>query len=202
MNIKLTQLTVAEERVRDQTEEAMRMDTQVKVEDDESGPTHDGDLQGGLEFDDTSEFVRAIQYNPVVAKEEQKPASLPAVPAESKQLTPARTRTDSPMETDEVLHELEAGEVVIKEEEDEEDEAMLNAIEAAINTAEAEMANGEGGPEAEVSTLPLCQYCRKLICPDFQRSEHHLNRRSHRAWRQLSQSCDSKASSPILAQTI
>ncbi|KAF8507921.1 SART-1 family-domain-containing protein [Gautieria morchelliformis] len=143
---------IAEERVRDQTEEVMRLDIQVKVENDGSGPAHDGDLKGGLEFDDTSEFVRAIQYNPVV-KEEQKPTSLPAAPAESKQLTPARTRTDSPMETDEAFHELEAGEVVIKEEdEDEEDEAMLNAIEAAINTAEA---NGEGGAEAEVSAFVL-----------------------------------------------
>ncbi|KAF8477861.1 hypothetical protein JB92DRAFT_1956225 [Gautieria morchelliformis] len=62
---------------------------------------------------------------------------------------PAPTRTDSLMETDEVLHELGAGEVVIKEEED---EAMLNAIEAAINAAEAEMANGDGEAEAEVGT--------------------------------------------------
>ncbi|KAF8484157.1 hypothetical protein JB92DRAFT_1625059 [Gautieria morchelliformis] len=68
-------------------------------------------------------------------------------PAESEQLMPAPTRTDSLMETDEVLHELEAGEVVIEEEKD---EAMLNAIEAAINTAEAEMANGDGEAEAEV----------------------------------------------------
>jgi len=141
--------TVAEERARDQAEEAARMDIQVKVEDDELGQAPNGDASGGLEFDDTSEFVRAIQYNPVAVKEEQKPASLPAGSSESKQITPSRIRTDSPIETDQVLHELEvheleAGEVVVKEEEEEEeDEAMLNAIEAAINTAEAAMANGE-----------------------------------------------------------
>ena len=139
------------------------MDIQVKVEDEEPGQAPNGDTVGGLEFDDTSEFVRAIQYNPVVVKEEQKPASLPAVPSESKQLTPVRNRTDSPMETDQVLQELEAGEVVVKEEEDEEDEAMLNAIEAAINTAEAEMTNGEGGVEAEVSPAHLLAWYYKLM---------------------------------------
>jgi U4/U6.U5 tri-snRNP-associated protein 1 len=142
--------TVAEERAREQVEEAARMDIQVNVEDDESGQAPTGRV---LEFDDTSEFVQAIQYNPVVVKEEPKVTSLPPAPADLKHVTPVRTRTDSPMETDLVLHELEAGEVIIKEE-DEEDEAMLNAIEAALNTAEAEMANGKAGAEAEVSALP------------------------------------------------
>jgi hypothetical protein len=64
----------------------------------------------------------------VVVKEEPKVTSLPPAPVDSNHVTPACTRTDSPMETDQVLHELEAGEAIIKEE-GEEDEAMLNAIE-------------------------------------------------------------------------
>lgn len=128
------------------------MNIQVKVEDDDSSQAPGGDSNGGLEFDDTSEFVQAIQYNPVMVKQEQKSVSLPAVSADAKQPTPARTRSDSPMETDEVIHELEAGEVAVKEEE-EDDEAMLNAIEAAINTAEAEMASGDASAEANVSGL-------------------------------------------------
>ncbi|KAF8588251.1 SART-1 protein [Ramaria rubella] len=142
---------IAEERAREQAEEAAQMDVQIKVEDGEPGQPLDGDVNSGLEFDDTSEFVRAIQYNPVAVKEEQKRASLPPVRAESTQPTPARTRTDSPMETDQVIHELEAGEVVVKEE-DEEDEEMLNAIEAAIHSAEAAMANGEEAIDLEVGT--------------------------------------------------
>lgn len=147
--------TVAEERAREQAEEAARMDVQVKVEDDEPDQASMGENRV-LEFDDTSEFVQAIQYNPVV-KEESRVATLPPATADSKNFTPARTRTDSPMETDEVVHELEAGEVTVKEEEDDDDdEAMLNAIEAAINTAEAEMVNKEAGAEPEVSTIVWC----------------------------------------------
>lgn len=172
------------------------MDIQVKLEDDESGQSPDG-TSGGLEFDDTSEFVRAIQYNPVVVKEEQKPANLPAVSSESKPLTPARIRTDSPMETDQVLYEVEAGEVIVKEE-DEEDEEMLNAIEAAINITESEMANGEQGAEAEVS--PVLSFMIHWLY-HFCRLEHRLNKRLHRAWHRLSQSCGSKVFSPVLAQT-
>jgi len=125
------------------------MEVQVKVEDQHAGPDPNGDSGQGLEFDDTSEFVRAIQYNPVIVKEEQKPVNTLPIRAQSKQPSLARTPTGSPMEVDQVLHELEAGEVEVKEEE-EDDEEMLNAIEAALKTAEAEMANGEG---ADVSGL-------------------------------------------------
>ena len=151
--------TVAEERAREQAEEAARMDVQVKVEDDGPDQASMGENRV-LEFDDTSEFVQAIQYKPVVVKEESSAATLPPTAADSKNFTPVRTRTDSPMETDEVVHELEAGEVTVKEEEDDDDdeEAMLNAIEAAINTAEAEMVNKEAGAEPEVSAIIWCFY--------------------------------------------
>lgn len=50
------------------------------------------------------------------------------------------------MEVDETIEELEAGEVVMEEgEEDEDDEAMLNAIEDAIKATEAEEAAAEAG---------------------------------------------------------
>ncbi|KIP05841.1 hypothetical protein PHLGIDRAFT_30731 [Phlebiopsis gigantea 11061_1 CR5-6] len=96
----------------------------------------------GLVFDDTSEFVRAITYDPVSIKEE--PTETSASRARSRQ--PSEPAKDVEMK-DEPMDEVEAGEVVVKEEDEmEDDEAMLNAIEDAIKEQErleqAE-ANGE-----------------------------------------------------------
>ncbi len=82
-------------------------------------------------FDDTSEFVRGITYDPVVVKKEAPEADGPATSTLMKQTSPDE---DIPMEEAE---ELEAGEVVVKEE-GEDDNAMLNAIENAIRVTEAE----------------------------------------------------------------
>lgn len=96
----------------------------IKVEDGEA----EAEGSGGLVFDDTSEFVRGITYDPVAVKREPPGATIPAM---SKQASPDE---DIPMEEAE---ELEAGEVVVKDE-DEDDDAMLNAIENAIRVTEAE----------------------------------------------------------------
>ena len=74
--------------------------------------------EGGLTFDDTSEFVRAISYNPVAVKIEPKETRASSVKQEIK---------DEPSQVSDVaMEELEAGELPVKEEED--DEAMLNAL--------------------------------------------------------------------------
>ncbi|TDL16570.1 SART-1 protein [Rickenella mellea] len=103
-------------------------DTAIKVDDD------DEEEQSGITFDDTSEFVRAISYNPVVVKAEP----LESKPALSDRNAKANSQppVDHPMNgTDEAMEELEAGELLVKEEEDE--EAILNALEAAMHAAEA-----------------------------------------------------------------
>lgn len=104
-----------------------------------------GEDSGGLVFDDTSEFVRGITYEPVVVKKEAPEADDPSTLTPMKQDSPDE---DFPMEEAvpmEEGEELEAGEVVMKEE-DEADDAMLNAIENAIRVTEAEeKAAAEGG---------------------------------------------------------
>ena len=99
----------------------------IMVEDGEA----EAEESGGLVFDDTSEFVRGITYDPVAVKREAPGADGPVTPAMLKQVSPYE---DTPMEE---ADELEAGEVVVKDE-DEDDDAMLNAIEDAIRVTEAE----------------------------------------------------------------
>ena len=110
----------------------MRTNEIIKVEDDEAG-------EGGLTFDDTSEFVRAISYNPVKAEPAEASVAPAPAPAHSKQRSASR---DVSMEVDrgEATEEIEAGEVTMKEEdeEDEDEGAILNAIEDAIRMTEAE----------------------------------------------------------------
>ncbi|KAI0049811.1 SART-1-domain-containing protein [Auriscalpium vulgare] len=124
----LTTGLVAEEKVKsEQPDEA----DVINVDDNEAS--------AGLVFDDTSEFVRGITYDPTAVKKEVKREAsvIPTAPGSSKQLGP--TPEDDPME----VEELEAGEVVVKEEEDE--EAMLNAIESAIAVTEAEEKAAKNG---------------------------------------------------------
>jgi U4/U6.U5 tri-snRNP-associated protein 1 len=96
---------------------------------DEAAEAEDG--EGGLTFDDTSEFVRSITYDPNAVKKEPKEERIE--PAVSK-VEPRGTSVQAGGE-DVAMEELEAGELPVKEEEDE--EAMLHALEQAISTAEA-----------------------------------------------------------------
>lgn len=114
---------VAEERARSQGPEDSN---EMKTEENE-----DSDDGTGLTFDDTSEFVRAISHKPVVVKKEPKeePRDHPL-----RSPTP-REREDVRMgEADEVVEELEAGEVP----DEEDDEEMMHALQEAMDIAEAQ----------------------------------------------------------------
>ncbi|EGN99241.1 hypothetical protein SERLA73DRAFT_108641 [Serpula lacrymans var. lacrymans S7.3] len=130
---------VADQRAR---EASINADDIIKIED---GDEETGGA--GLTFDDTSEFVRAISYNPNAIKAE--PVEPTAVKASPKPRSESR---DVEMDNiDEPVEELEAGEVSVKEEEDE--EAILNAIEDAIKATEAaEVAAAEGRDDVGTST--------------------------------------------------
>jgi U4/U6.U5 tri-snRNP-associated protein 1 len=82
---------VAAERVRDEAESAQEI---VMVVEDETA--------GGLTFDDTSEFVRAIQYNPLEATSEPEGATIKQHPQEIS------------VAQGEELEEIEAGEVKVE----------------------------------------------------------------------------------------
>ncbi|KAF8656215.1 hypothetical protein AX16_002651 [Volvariella volvacea WC 439] len=103
-----------------------------------------------LTFDETSEFVRAVGINPILpVKREPKEIKLENGHASPKR--PSGSRDVSMAPGDEALDEIEAGEVVIKDE-PEDDMAMLNAIENALLAADAENAEHANGPEVEVGT--------------------------------------------------
>ncbi|KAI0749304.1 SART-1 family-domain-containing protein [Daedaleopsis nitida] len=122
---------IAEQRAKPETTDV------IMVEDDDE----DGD-GGGLTIDDTSEFVRAIVYDPTAVKKEPVEAS-----AKRDQSTEPPRQVSAPPPhqesagVDHEMGEIEAGEVVVKEEEDE--EAMLNAIENAIKQTETIEASGQ-----------------------------------------------------------
>ncbi|KAI0707364.1 SART-1 protein [Earliella scabrosa] len=129
---------IAEQRAKSETKDV------IMVDDDEDGEG------GGLTIDDTSEFVRAITYDPTAVKKEPIESSLRRQPSrESSRQPSAPPRRQH--DVDDPMEEIEAGEVVVKEEEDE--EAMLNAIENAIKqTEEMEASQQGGGSEAPVGT--------------------------------------------------
>ncbi|KAG6873938.1 hypothetical protein C0995_008977 [Termitomyces sp. Mi166 len=104
----------------------------VKVESDKE----DGDESGRLTFDETSEFVRVVGVNPVVKPEPKEVSVVPTPPPQIKQRSPSRDVSMAP--GDQPMEEIEAGEVVVKEEEEEDEMAMLNAIENAIRATEIE----------------------------------------------------------------
>ena len=112
--------------------------------DDGQGAANDED--DGLTFDDTSEFVRSITYDPSAVKKESEETVVTR-----RTLPPAANRDVNMEETDVALAELEAGEVIVKEEDY--DEEMLNAIEDAINAAESH--EQETGVKAEEGELEL-----------------------------------------------
>ncbi|KAK7050991.1 hypothetical protein VNI00_005103 [Paramarasmius palmivorus] len=127
--------------------------TPIKVEDDgDAKMENDEDGEGGgLTFDDTSEFIRNVGNNPIAVKREPKQESVPPTAPETKARSPSRDVSMAP--GDQALDEVEAGEVRVKDEEDEDDEmAMLNAIEDAIKKTEAEEAGQDQSAETNVGT--------------------------------------------------
>lgn len=108
-------LSVAEQRAQTMNVD----DVQTAVNDEEDG----------LTFDDTSEFVRSIAYDPsAVKKESEETAATVRTPL------PTTSHGFERAEADFTLVELEAGEVIVKEEDD--DDEMLDAIEDAIKATE------------------------------------------------------------------
>jgi U4/U6.U5 tri-snRNP-associated protein 1 len=84
----------------------------------------------GLTFDDTTEFIRNVQLQPVIVKVQTQPKKEDGTAS----VQSPRVK-DEPMDEDEAMSEMEAGEVDEDEEMNEED--MLAAIEGVIKEAEA-----------------------------------------------------------------
>jgi U4/U6.U5 tri-snRNP-associated protein 1 len=122
------------------TSSAMDVDgTNIKEEEEEKG----------LTFDDTSEFIRAVGNNPIPGKRVKKEPVEGTVSAQPE--TPSRDVLMAP--GDQAIDEVEAGEVIVKEEEEDDEMAMLDAIENALLAADAEAAGQSadaiGGTAAE-----------------------------------------------------
>jgi U4/U6.U5 tri-snRNP-associated protein 1 len=109
---------------------------------------------GGLELDDTSEFVRSVTFDPVVVEPKQLALQLPT-PAPAP--VPATTAQDQTIESMEVDDEKEDGEA-----DEEDDEAMLNAIEGMITAAAGGTLPGEArassAPAEELDVSTACSY--------------------------------------------
>ncbi|KAF8149955.1 SART-1 family-domain-containing protein [Crassisporium funariophilum] len=123
---------IAEQRAQEEEEEKQAIIKTEEIDNDEDG-------DAGLTFDETSEFVQAVGNNPVAkAKVEPKEVKL-SQPAEASR-QPSQSRDVSMAPGDVALDELEAGEVRVKDEDDDYDMNMLDAIEEAIKKTEAEEA--------------------------------------------------------------
>ncbi|CAA7267035.1 unnamed protein product [Cyclocybe aegerita] len=119
---------IAAQRVK---QEEVESETMVKQENPEN------EEDGGLTFDETSEFVQAVGSNPIVKpKREAREPALSEAPNSARQRSKSRDVSMAP--GDVALDELEAGEVRVKEEEEDYNMEMLDAIENAIKETEAE----------------------------------------------------------------
>ncbi|KAK2460357.1 hypothetical protein APHAL10511_007746 [Amanita phalloides] len=144
---KLTPEQLAQKIAEQKALEEAEMVNEIKAEEDARDDGH----KFGLTFDDTSEFVRSVGLNPIIVKPEPKEPRTSASEKDTKQQSMSRDVSMAP--GDEAVEELEAGEVVVKDEEDEDDEmAMLNEIENAIKKTEAEEAAKQNGAEDVVGT--------------------------------------------------
>ena len=103
---------------------------------------------GGLELDDTSEFVRSVTFDPVAAAEPKK--LILQLPTPAPAPSPAKHE-------DEAVDTMEVDEKEDGEAEDEEDEeAMLTAIEGMITAAAG------GSNEAPVAAVDELEVCPRL----------------------------------------
>ena len=129
-----------EERIKNEASEAIKLEEG----DDEAG--------GGLVFDDTSEFIRSVQYNPEV-KQEPKSRDEVRVKSESTQRdvhmkdVAGNGDADADNNDNDSDEDMEAGEIAMKEEEDE--EAILHALQHAIDTGELNLKQEEGEGQGE-----------------------------------------------------
>ena len=155
-------------------------------------PDHE---DGGLTFDETSEFVQAVGSNPIV-----KPKKEPTESTNSRAPEPVKTKAESrdvSMAPGNVaLDELEAGEVQVKDEEDEDyDMHMLDEIENALKKTEEEEhaaleAGGDGvGTSSEqnfstgmASTLSILRQQGILAQPSADQLEREKTQRQRDLW--------------------
>lgn len=148
-SIYANRVVVAEQRSR---EHSTHLDDVFKLEE----PADNSNT--GLIFDDTSEFVRGISYNPAPVKTELNGTS---TALSAKQLSPSRDVSIAP--ADPALEEIEAGEVVVKDEDEDDEEAMLQAVEQAIKATETEeRAAAERGGTVEAETTGELTYSSGL----------------------------------------
>ncbi|KAF5377356.1 hypothetical protein D9757_007987 [Collybiopsis confluens] len=124
---------VVEEREAQEREAAVKLE---EGEDVRMGDDDDDETPGGLVFDDTSEFVRAVGNNPIAVKKEPKEKSAPPPQDASRTRSPTRDVSMNP--GDVALSEMEAGEVEVKDEDEDDDMETLNRIEEAIKAEENE----------------------------------------------------------------
>ncbi|KAF9532625.1 SART-1 family-domain-containing protein [Crepidotus variabilis] len=115
---------IAAERVKEE-------ESEIAIQKEEAAAADTGG--GGLTFDETSEFVQAVGNNPI-GKPKREPKELSLTPAQPK------SRDTSMAPGDVALEELEAGEVRVKDEEEDIDidMEMLDDIAAALEHTESE----------------------------------------------------------------
>jgi hypothetical protein len=177
-NRKLIPNLVADEKNEAEAEDAMRNEEPVK---------------GGLELDDTSEFVRSVTFDPVAVEPKKLALQLPT-PAAAPE--PAGKSEDQTIESMEVDDEREDGEA-----DEEDDEAMLNAIEGMIAAAAGGTISGEGAMDAkveeelDVSNIIPSNILRNL--PKTHRWERPLQQTLDAEWQVPSRRSSNKVSCPV-----
>ncbi|TFK40352.1 SART-1 family-domain-containing protein [Crucibulum laeve] len=187
---------IAEERAQ---EESAAREASVKAEEAADNEGEDGE---GLVFDETSEFVRAVQLNPIVKPESIEPSlskgdadskarSLSIQPPTSRQRSESRDVSMAP--GDVPMEELEAGEVRVKDEEDEDyNLEMLDAIEDVIQKVESgetpvdDITVGTSSEQSFASgmaaTLNILRQQGILSQPTMDQKEREAIQRERDAW--------------------
>ncbi|KAL1732390.1 SART-1 protein [Schizophyllum commune] len=171
---------IAEERAREEAE----AEQAIKVEEIEAVTGEDG----GLTFDDTTEFVRAVGLNPV-------PERKPKVEPREASLKPSREVSMAPPASeggDVPMDEIETNNAV-KEEPEENEMAMLDQIEAAwkaeASTSEAAVAAAdEVGTQSEqtfksmASTLGILRQTGLLATPNADQIDREKTQLQQNLW--------------------
>lgn len=116
-------------------------------------------VAGGLELDDTSEFVRSVTFDPVVGEPKQLALQFStSAPAPA----PVATEGDQAIDNMDVDDEKEDGEA-----DEEDEEAMLNAIEGMITAAAGGTVPSEGkpsgAPEEELDVSVPCSHKQLVL---------------------------------------
>ncbi|KAH7098275.1 SART-1 protein [Auriculariales sp. MPI-PUGE-AT-0066] len=159
---------IAEERAAEQPAPG------VKVEEDESMVPGEGD---GLVFDDTSEFVRAISYNPAAPKPVKREAP-------SQAAISAGQGTPMQVDGDQAITELEAGE--LKQEEDDDDmsdEEMLDQIESVMKAMERnERADAEANGFEVGTASEQALGTGVITAPSADQMEHERVQKDKDSW--------------------